>query len=136
MGHRFPNINDMSRNPFLDLGVLPEKATGLHIRSWLAAVLERHIDRKGWSQSDASRLLRVPQQTVSKILNGNIEKLSIELLIALLSRVGLSVGISVSRAPPASDTEKRPMTKLTERQLIARDSKRDLGAELLQAVPK
>ena len=124
----------MSRNPFLDLGVLPEEATSLHIRSQLAAVLERHIDRKGWSQGEASLLLRVPQPTISKIVNGNIENLSIELLIKLLNRVSLSVGISVSRASSAGDTERQLMPKLTERQLVARDSKRDLGAELLQAV--
>jgi len=132
--HWFPEINDVSRNPFLDLGVLLEEAASLHIRSRLAAVLERHIERKGWSRSEASRLLRVPQQTISKIVSGNIDRLSIELLIKLLNRVSLSVGISVSRALSARDTGRRLMTKLTERQLVARDSKRDLSAELLQAV--
>ena len=134
MAHRFPEKNDMSRNPFLDLGVLPEEATSLHIRSQLAAVLERHIERKGWSQAEASRLLRVPQPTISKIINSNVEKLSIDLLIKLLSRAGLSVRISVSRAMSADNSGKRLISKLTERQLVARDSKRDLGAELLQAV--
>jgi predicted XRE-type DNA-binding protein len=124
----------MSHNPFLDLGALPEEAALLHIRSQLAAVLERHIDRKGWSRADASRLLRMSQPAISKVVNRDIKELSIEVLIALLSRVGLSVGISVSRASPASDTGRRLMTKLTGRQLVGRDSKRDLGAELLQAV--
>ncbi len=124
----------MSRNPFLDLGALPAEATSLHIRSQLAAVLELHIERKGWSQSEASRRLGVPQTTINKMVNGNIEKLSIESLITLLNRVSLSVGISVSRAPSASHNGRRSMPKMTEKQLVARDSKRDLGAELLQAV--
>jgi predicted XRE-type DNA-binding protein len=57
----------MSRNPFLDLGALPEEATSQHIRSQLAAVLERHIDQKGWSQAEASRLFdsRVGRAPVS-----------------------------------------------------------------------
>lgn len=124
----------MSRNPFLDLGVLPEVETSLHIRSRLAAALERHIDRKGWSQAEASRLLRVPQTTISKIVNGNIEKLSIEFLTKLLARISLSVGMSVFRALPASNAAKQSMPKLTEKHLVAQDSKRDLAVELLQAV--
>jgi predicted XRE-type DNA-binding protein len=90
----------MSRNPFLDLGFPPEEATALHIRSQLAAALEHHIERKGWNQTEAARALKVPQPTISKIVNGNIEKLSIEFLIKLMVRAGLPVGISGGR--PAS----------------------------------
>lgn len=88
----------MSRNPFLDLGFPPEEATAMHIRSQLAAQLEQHIERKGWSQTEAARALKVPQPTISKIVNGNIDKLSIEFLIKLMVRAGLSVEIAGGRA--------------------------------------
>ncbi len=88
----------MSRNPFLDLGFPPEEATALHIRSQLAAVLEHYIERKGWSQTEAARSLKVPQPTISKIVNGNVEKLSIEFLIKLMVRAGLPVRFSGGRA--------------------------------------
>ena len=88
----------MSRNPFLDLGFPPEEAIALHIRAQLAAALEYHIDRKGWSQSEAARALKVPQPTISKIVNGNIEKLSIEFLIKLMVRADLPVKLSGGRA--------------------------------------
>jgi predicted XRE-type DNA-binding protein len=84
----------MSRNPFLDLGFPPEEAAALHIRSQLAAALEHYIDRKGWSQAEAARSLKIPQPTVSKIVNGNVDKLSIEFLVKLMVRAGLPVGIS------------------------------------------
>jgi predicted XRE-type DNA-binding protein len=84
----------MSKNPFLDLGFPPEEAAALHIRSQLAATLELHIQRKGWTQVAAARAFKVPQPTISKIVNGNIEKLSIEFLIKLMVRAGLPVGIS------------------------------------------
>ena len=87
----------MSKNPFLDLGFPPEEATALHIRSQLAATLELHIQRKGWTQIAAACELKVPQPTISKIVNGNIEKLSIEFLIKLMVRAGLPVGISSGR---------------------------------------
>lgn len=87
----------MSRNPFLDLGFPPEEAAALHIRSQLAAALEQYIERKGWSQTEAARELKVPQPTISKIMNGNIDKLSIEFLVKLAVRVGLPVSVSAGR---------------------------------------
>ena len=89
----------MSKNPFLDLGFPPEEAAALHIRSQLAATLELHLQRKGWTQVAAARELKVPQPTISKIVNGNIEKLSIEFLIKLTVRAGLPVGISSGPKP-------------------------------------
>jgi len=87
----------LSRNPFLDLGFPPEEATALHIRSQLAAAIESYIERKGWSQTEAARALKVPQPTISKVMNGNIDKLSIEFLIKLMVRAGLPVSISGGR---------------------------------------
>ena len=94
----------MSRNPFLDLGFPPEEAVALHIRSQLAAALEHYIERKGLSQTEAARSLKVPQPTISKIVNGNVEKLSIEFLIKLMVRAGLPVGIAGGRAASARRT--------------------------------
>lgn len=98
----------MSRNPFLDLGFPREEATALHIRSQLAATLERHIERKGWSQTQAARELHVPQPTISKIMNGNVEKLSIEFLVKLTVRAGIPVHVSSGRAPHASRISHHP----------------------------
>ena len=91
----------MSRNPFLDLGFSREEAIALHIRSQLAAMLEHYIGRKGWSQAQAAHALKVPQPTVSKIVNGNIDKLSMEFLVKLMVRAGLPVHVSGGRASPA-----------------------------------
>jgi predicted XRE-type DNA-binding protein len=94
----------MSRNPFLDLGFPPEEAVALHIRSQLAAALEHHIERKGWGQMEAARALKVPQPTVSKIVNGKIEKLSIDFLVKLMVRAGLPISISGGRSASARRT--------------------------------
>lgn len=94
----------MSRNPFLDLGFPKEEATSLHIRSQLAATLERHIEHRGWSQKEAARNLKVPQPTISKIVNGNIEKLSIEFLVKLMVRAGLPVHVFSGRGSRATRT--------------------------------
>jgi predicted XRE-type DNA-binding protein len=83
----------MNRNAFFDLGFPPEEAAALHIRSQLAAALEHHIERKGWSHAEAARSLKLPQPTIGKIVNGTVEKLSIEFLVKLMVRAGLPVGI-------------------------------------------
>jgi predicted XRE-type DNA-binding protein len=97
----------VSRNPFLDLGFSKEEATTLHIRSQLAATLEQYIERKGWSQAEAARSLKVPQPTVSKIVNGNIDRLSIEFLVKLMVRVGLPVSVSSGRGRRATHMSHR-----------------------------
>ena len=97
----------MSRNPFLDLGFPREEAIALHIRSELAARLEQQIERKGWSQTAAARALRIPQPTISKIVNGNIDRLSIEFSIKLIVRAGLPVGISAERGSSGRSTSRR-----------------------------
>lgn len=84
-------------NPFLDLGFSREEATALHIRSQLAATLAQYIQRKGWNQAEAARALKIPQPTVSKVVNGNIDKLSIEFLIKLMVRAGLPISVSSGR---------------------------------------
>ena len=89
----------MSRNPFLDLGFPREEAIALHIRSQLAATVEQHIERKGWSQTRAARELKVPQPTISKIVNGNIDRLSIEFLVKLLVRAGIPVRVTSGPTP-------------------------------------
>jgi predicted XRE-type DNA-binding protein len=99
--------NIVSRSPFLDLGFSKEEATTLHIRSQLAATLEQYIERKGWSQAEAARSLKVPQPTVSKIVNGNIDRLSIEFLVKLMVRVGLPVSVSSGRGRRATHMSHR-----------------------------
>lgn len=97
----------MSRNPFIDLGFPREQAIAMHIRSQLAALLEQHIERKGWSQAAAVRALKVPQPTISKIVNGNIDKLSIEFLIKLMVRAGLPVEIVGARSAARRSAPRR-----------------------------
>ena len=94
----------MSRNPFLDLGFPREEAIALHMRSQLAATLEQHIEHRGWSQTQAARELKVPQPTISKIVNGNVERLSIEFLVKLTVRAGIPVRVSSGRASRAKRT--------------------------------
>lgn len=97
----------MSKNPFIDLGFAPDEAAAMHIRVQLALTLEQHIVNEGWSQVQAAKALGVPQPTISKVVNGNTDKLSIEYLVKMLVRAGLPVGVIGSHIAVGRTTSRR-----------------------------
>jgi transcriptional regulator with XRE-family HTH domain len=52
----------------------------------------------GLTQVGAARRLGVPQPTLSKIMNGHVSDLSIELLIRIAVRAGLSITLHTGRS--------------------------------------
>jgi predicted XRE-type DNA-binding protein len=72
-------------------------ATVQALRTDVAAQLARHLARSGASQSAAARQLGVPQPTLSKIVNGHVADLSIELLLRVAVRAGLPVTLMTGR---------------------------------------
>ena len=77
----------------------PEAATIQALRSDLALQIARFVERQGHSQVEAARRLAIPQPTVSKIMNGRVSELSLELLIRVAVRAGLPVVMQTGRAP-------------------------------------
>jgi predicted XRE-type DNA-binding protein len=74
-------------------------ATVTALRSDLALQIARSIARTGESQVAAARRLNVPQPTLSKIVNGRVGELSLELLIRIAVRAGLPVVLQTGRQP-------------------------------------
>ena len=77
----------------------PDVATIHALRTDVALQVARHFRRSGASQSAAARQLAIPQPTLSKIVNGHIADLSIELLLRVAVRAGLPVTLMTGRAP-------------------------------------
>lgn len=77
------------RNIFLAMGFEPEDAMVLALRSDLADSIARYIRERGIEQKDAVRLLGLPQGTVSNIVHGKIDHLSIERLMRAMARAKL-----------------------------------------------
>jgi predicted XRE-type DNA-binding protein len=69
------------------------------LRSDVALQLTRLMQRRGLSQLATAKLLRVPQPTLSKIVNGRVADLSLELLIRIAVRAGLPLVLLTGRAP-------------------------------------
>ena len=74
-----------------------ESATIQALRSDLALQVARAAQRLGVTQMAAARYLRIPQPTLSKIVNGRVSDLSIEFLLRIAVRVGLALTLQTGR---------------------------------------
>jgi predicted XRE-type DNA-binding protein len=74
-------------------------ATVQALRSDVALQIARHARRMGVSQLVAAKELGLPQPTLSKIMNGRVSDLSLELLIRTAARAGLAMTLHTGRVP-------------------------------------
>lgn len=79
--------------------ISPDMATVQALRSDVALQLARLIQRMGVTQIAAAKRFRLPQPTVSKIINGRVSDLSLELLIRAAARAGLPMTLQTGRTP-------------------------------------
>jgi predicted XRE-type DNA-binding protein len=77
----------------------PDVATIQALRIDVALQLTRFMDRRGLSQLATAKALGVPQPTLSKIVNGRVADLSLELLIRIAVRAGLPLMLQTGREP-------------------------------------
>jgi|SRR5271155_511294 predicted XRE-type DNA-binding protein len=78
---------------------LPDQATIHSLRHDLALQVSRAVRRLGTTQAVAAKQLGVPQPTLSKLINGRVANLSIELLIRIAVRAGLSLTLHTGDVP-------------------------------------
>ena len=69
------------------------------LRSGMALQLARFVQRDGASQSAAAKRLGIPQPTLSKIMRGQVDSLSLELLIRIAVRAGLPFVLQTGKEP-------------------------------------
>ena len=69
----------------------PDEATIQQLRRDLALQVSRAVRQRGDTQMKVAQQLGVPQPTLSKLVNGRVDNLSIELLIRIAVRAGLSL---------------------------------------------
>jgi len=80
------------------LAETPEEAASLRLREELAIAIRNVVE--GWSQSQARAAARlgVTQPRLNDLLRGRLDKFSVDALIALAERAGLSVEMRISLA--------------------------------------
>lgn len=102
-----------SGNVFCDLGFSPEEAEHLKLRSQLMGAVRDTVRRRGLTQARAAKLMGVTQPRISDLMRGKIDLFSIDMLVSMLVRSGLSVRLTiqpagaVSRGEPATTPSTR-----------------------------
>ena len=77
----------------------PDLETIYALRSDVALQVARYVRAQSLSQVAAAEQLGIPQPTLSKIMNGKIADLSLELLIRIAVRAGLHLVLQTGNVP-------------------------------------
>lgn len=91
----FPEVIQGSSNVFEDLGFAPEEALNLKIRADLMLNIRRFIQSQGWTQRQAALFFGETQPRISDLMNGDIERFSIDKLVIMLAKAGMDVKFKV-----------------------------------------
>jgi predicted XRE-type DNA-binding protein len=83
------------RNIFADMGFGPAEVEELSAKSALIEAIADTIARRALSQVAAARLCRTDQPTLSKVLRGRMESVTIDRLASWLTALGRTVEIRV-----------------------------------------
>jgi predicted XRE-type DNA-binding protein len=88
-------VTQGSQNVFDDLGFAPEEALNLKIRADLMLNIKRYIQSQGWTQKKAALFFGETQPRISDLMNGDIERFSIDKLVQMLCHAGIEVRLEV-----------------------------------------
>lgn len=73
----------------------PEEACNLKLRSRIMDAIEAYIEREGITQHVAAERLGVSRSRVGELVNGRISKFTIDKLVNMATRVGLTASIRI-----------------------------------------
>lgn len=86
-------ITKSSGNVFADLGLAhPEERL---LKAELALHISQLIQSKGLTQTQAARLVAVPQPHLSNIMRGRLSGYSVEKLLGIINRLGRRVEVRI-----------------------------------------
>lgn len=86
-----------SKNVFKDLGFSDSESANLEARSSLMILLEKEIKKLDLSQTEIAKRLGVKPPRISELLNGKIDKFSLDLLVVYLARLGKTVEFNITK---------------------------------------
>lgn len=84
-------------NVFRDLGFSETESANLEARSALMILLEKEIRKLKMTQVEAARRIGVKPPRISELMNGKIDKFSLDLLVVYLARLGKTVEFSLTK---------------------------------------
>ena len=66
------------------------------LRARLAEALRKWVEREELTQAQASKRLGITQPRVSEVTRGKVELLSLDYLVGLCAKAGISVGLKIA----------------------------------------
>ena len=100
------SVERTSGNVFLDIGFDEIEAEELAVKADLITLVAKAIRSLGLTQSTAAKICGTHQASLSKVLSGKLESITIDLLAKWIVALGGSVKISVSQ-PKAGKSGQR-----------------------------
>lgn len=91
----------------------PGERESYKIKSKLMMSIEKYIKDNELTQEKAAELMGVSQPKVSNIVNGKIDKISIDLLIKMLVRIDIDIDLSINK-PQTTVYEFKEVTREAE----------------------
>ncbi|WP_330205502.1 helix-turn-helix transcriptional regulator [Cyanobacterium sp. Dongsha4] len=85
-----------SDNVFEDLGFSPIQAMNLKIRTDLMIELRAFILKKGWTQSEAAQFFNETQPRISKLMNLDVTRFSVDKLINMVALTNMKINLEIS----------------------------------------
>jgi predicted XRE-type DNA-binding protein len=98
------SFHKSSGNIFEDIGFAPAEAAELTAKSMLITAIRETIERRDLTQKEAARRCHTDQPTLSKVLRGRMESVTIDKLTAWLTALGRTVEIHVRPYNPRAKT--------------------------------
>jgi predicted XRE-type DNA-binding protein len=89
-------ITHGSSNVFADLGFAPAEAENLKIRADLILALRERIQTQGWSIEQAATALQATTACVEDLLQGEIDRFTVDQLLQMLTQCGCQVAVQVT----------------------------------------
>ena len=89
-------VTESSGNIFLDLGFPPHEAEVMLLRAQLAEALRTWMESEKLTQAQAAKRLDIAQPRVSEIVRGKVELHSLDYLVGLCVKAGISVGMRLA----------------------------------------
>lgn len=80
----------------------PEEVANLKLRAQLMDALEVYISRERIIQKEAAKRFGVSRPCVSELVNGRISKFTIDKLVKMGARVGLSTRMTIGHEPSSA----------------------------------
>jgi predicted XRE-type DNA-binding protein len=90
-----PLFERSSGNVFADIGFSPAEVEELNAKSALIRAISDTIKQRKLTQVKAAKLCGIDQPTLSKVLRGRVESITIDRLAGFLTALGRSVEIRV-----------------------------------------